>query len=153
MFIKDPLMPTKRFLLAYSLEYNQVHIFKGLRAKTYLNTLGYRSLMSEATFRKLWPRMKLSPTKCRLCLYSKEPIPVARSIQVNVKYKNQSEKLPLVRRSHSLGEKLADIVLDWKEIHCMKKSSLQEVLAKHEEAVFEDRLGTLKGGSKAGSGS
>ena len=105
-----------------------------------LDTGAAVSLMSEGTFRKLWPKKTLSPTKCRLCSYSKEPIPVAGSIQVNIMYKDQSAKLPLVivkgEGPTLFGRNwLTEIALDWKEIHWIKNSSLQDILSKH-EAVF-----------------
>ena len=71
------------------------------------------------------------------------------SIQVEVKFKDQIAKLPLmiVKEGPTLFGRnwLTNIMLDWKEIHWMKNSSLQEILAKHEEAVFQKGLGTLKG--------
>ena len=78
-----------------------------------------------------------------------EPIPVTGSIQVNVMYKDQSAKLPMVivkGEGPTLfgGNWLTEIALDWKEIHWIKNSSLQEILSKH-EAVFQEGLGTLKG--------
>lgn len=37
------------------------------------------SLVSESTFKKQWPKEKLSPSKAKLCSYSGESIPVLGS--------------------------------------------------------------------------
>lgn len=42
------------------------------------------SLMSEVSFRQLWPSHKLSKAGLRLCTYSGEPIPVLGTLTVNV---------------------------------------------------------------------
>ena len=114
-----------------------------------LDTGAAVSLMAEATFRKLWPKKSLSPTKCQLCSYSKEPIPVAGSVQVDVTYKNQSARLPLVivqgEGPTLFGRNwLTKILLDWKEINWVRNGSLQAVLEKY-EAVFQEGLDTLQG--------
>ena len=55
------------------------------------------SLVSEATFEKLWKeKPALAPSQVRLCSYSGEPIPVIGSVEVNVAYKQQSARLPLL---------------------------------------------------------
>ena len=55
------------------------------------------SLVSEATFEKLWKeKQALAPSQVRLHSYSGEPIPVVGSVEVNVVYKQQSAKLPLL---------------------------------------------------------
>ena len=53
-------------------------------------------LMSENTFRHLWPNGKLAPSQCWLCSYSKEPIAVVGSYEVVVSYKKQKVTLPLI---------------------------------------------------------
>ena len=55
------------------------------------------SLMSEVSFRELgWPSRKLSKVDLRLCTYSGEPIPVLGTLTVNVKYKGQVYREPLL---------------------------------------------------------
>ena len=54
-----------------------------------LDTGASVSLMSETTFRQLWPDGKLAPSQCRLCSYLKEPIPVVGSYEVAVPYKKR----------------------------------------------------------------
>ena len=46
-----------------------------------LDTGALLSLMSESTFRELWPERNLSPSQVRLCSYSGEPIPVLGSVR------------------------------------------------------------------------
>ena len=45
---------------------------------------------------KLWPRGSLSTTHIRFQTYSKEPIIVVGSTDVQVSYENQNAQLPLV---------------------------------------------------------
>ena len=55
------------------------------------------SLMSQKTFRQLWPRRTLKPTEVRLCSYSKETIPVVGCCYVNLVYKGQTAiNMPLL---------------------------------------------------------
>ena len=114
-----------------------------------LDTGASVSLMSEATFRQLWPQEKLAPSQCRLCSYSKEPIPVLGSFEVVVSYKDQQATLPLIvvegEGPTLLGRNWLDhIVADCKEIHLNRNAPLQAVLEKH-KVVFEEQLGKLKG--------
>ena len=107
------------------------------------------SLMSETTFNGLWPRRSLFPSNVRLCAYSKEPIPVVGSINVDVDYKGQTaQQLPLLIVKGNgptlLGRNwLQHVQLDWKAIHHVTPVGLEEVLGKHEE-VFRDELGTYR---------
>ena len=70
-------------------------------------------------------------------------------MQVDVTYKNQSARLPLVivqgEDPTLFGRNwLTKILLDWKEINWVRNGSLQAVLEKY-EAVFQEGLGTLQG--------
>ena len=108
------------------------------------------TLMSEATFRKHWPNRRLSAASCKLCSYSKEPIPVAGTVQVQVAYKSQTFMLPLIIVKGDgptlFGRNwLAKIVLDWKEIHLVKNPLPLQALLQKYEAVFQEGLGTLQG--------
>ena len=81
------------------------------------------SVMSEATFRKLWPRRSLLTSEVRLCTYSKKPIPVRGCCYVSIAYKGQTAvDLPLII-VQGVGPTLLGrnwlryITLDWKEMH------------------------------------
>ena len=108
------------------------------------------SLMSETTFKSLWPGRSLQSTEVRLCSYSKESIPVVGCCHANIAYKDQrATKMPLVIVQGSgpslLGRDwLSRIRLDWREIHHVRTDSLQAVLDRY-PTVFQDGLGTFKG--------
>ena len=106
------------------------------------------SLVSDTTFRKLWPERKLSD--CGYCLhsYAKVPIKVLGCVEVELKYKKQEARLPLIVVEGSgptlLGRGwLEHIALDWQEIRYLSASSLSDVLERH-RSVFQEGLGTLK---------
>ena len=106
------------------------------------------SLVSQSTFRKLWPERKLSECNYRLRSYAEEPIKVLGCMEVEVKYKGQEVRLPLIVVEGSgptlLGRSwLENVVLDWHEIRHLSTSSLQDVLNKYPD-VFREGLGTLK---------
>ena len=61
-----------------------------------LDTGASLSLMSENTFKELWPDRSLSPSQVRLCSYSGESIPVLGSVSVTVTYKTQCHKVTLI---------------------------------------------------------
>ena len=107
------------------------------------------SLMSEHTFRRLWPRRSLVTTGVTLCAYSKEPIPVKGKCYVNIEYNGQTAaELPLIIVQDSgptlLGRNwLSQIRLNWHKIYSVHQSdSLQKVLDQY-SAVFQEGLGTL----------
>ena len=107
------------------------------------------SLMSETTFRGLWPGRDLRPSKVRLQTYSKQSIPVVGCCSVNAEYNGQSAEMPLLIVEGSgpslMGRDwLSQIQLNWKQIHHIHTASLQAVLARY-PAVFQKGLGTLKG--------
>ena len=52
------------------------------------------SLMSEATFMRLWPDRELLPTEVCLQAYCKQPIPVVGFCKVNVHYETQTMVMP-----------------------------------------------------------
>ena len=107
------------------------------------------SLVSEATFEKLWKKKPaLAPSQVRLRSYSGEPIPVVGSVEVNVVYKQQSAKLPLLVVHEDglslLGRNwLSQLKLDWQEIHHLSTTPLHTLLDKY-DSVFQEGLGTLK---------
>ena len=100
------------------------------------------SLVSEATFKDLWPDRSPESTRVRLCSYSEETIPVLGSIDVKISYNGQEAQLQLVvvqGQSPSLLGKnwLEQIRLDWTEIHFLQ-DKLQSVFGKHEELFRPD---------------
>ena len=107
------------------------------------------SLVSESTFRRLWPEKKLLTSRVRLCSYSGEPIAVVGKLDVGVSYRSQIANLPLLvvkGAGPSLFGRnwLQQVRLDWHEIFSLQNTSLHTILQKH-GAVFQDGLGTLKG--------
>ena len=115
-----------------------------------LDTGASLSLMSESTFRELWPERNLSPSQVRLCSYSGESIPVLGSVDVTVTYKSQCHKVTLIVVKGSgitlLGRNWLHVFnLDWQEIFVLQSSvdnPAQQILQKH-PYVFQEGLGTL----------
>ena len=54
------------------------------------------SIMSEVTYRKIWPTRELEVSDVKLQTYSKEPLPVVGARNVQVYYEGQKATLPLV---------------------------------------------------------
>ena len=97
------------------------------------------SLMSDNTFRRLWPaatRPPLSPSDARLHTYSGELIKVLGTTSVTVRYRSQVKQLPLLivptDGPSLLGRDwLQQIVLDWRQlnkVHYVRHRALQDVL-------------------------
>ena len=106
------------------------------------------SLMGEAMYRELWPRRGLGSTTIRLQTYSKEPIAVVGSTDVQVCYEGQIAVLPLIvvkgEGPTLLGRNwLSKIRLNWGQIHSISKPGLPELLAKYQD-VFKEGLGTFQ---------
>ena len=107
------------------------------------------SLMSEATFSKLWPGRELHPSQVRLQTYSKEPLTILGCCNVNVCYQGQTAKMPLQIIKGSgptlMGRDwLSRIRLDWSQIHHLHTPSLHALLERFPN-VFGAGLGTLRG--------
>ena len=123
-------------------------LLDGCEVTMELDTGATMTLMSEDTFRILWPGRSLDKCKVRLCSYSKQPIPVMGKCNVNITYKDQqSVNLPLIivkgPGPSLLGRNwLSQIRLDWKEIHQVNTDSLQSVLDRHNSVLG---LGILHG--------
>jgi len=114
-----------------------------------LDTGASLSLMSETTFRELWPQKNLDSSEVKLSSYSGESIPVVGSVQVKVKYKSQEFTVPLIivkGSGFTLLERnwLQMVKLDWQEIFFINDQPVSPVLQKHSK-VFEEGLGTLTG--------
>ena len=107
------------------------------------------SLISEDTFKSLWPGRTLQPSPVRLRTYLKETIPVVGSTNVNVDYNGQLCGLPLVVVGGSgpalMGRDwLSHVQLDWRQINQVHNASLHSLLSRY-PGVFQEGLGTLKG--------
>ena len=107
------------------------------------------SLMSEVSFRELWPSCKLSKVDHHLRTYLGEPILVLGTVTVNIKYKDQVYQEPLLVVKGDVPDlfgrnRLDHIRLDWQEIKYLQQSPLQTMLKRH-EAVFHGGLGALRG--------
>ena len=106
------------------------------------------SIISENRYHKLWPGRSLSTSTIRLQTYSKEPITVVGSTDVQVVYQGQTAILPLVVVKGDgptlLGRNwLTKIKLNWDKIHYMQSPQLHDLLSQYDE-LFQERLGTFK---------
>ena len=100
-------------------------------------------------YHKLWPRRGLGTSLIRLQTYSKEPIAVVGSTEVQVAYEGQIAKLPLVvvkgEGPTLLGRNWLDkIRLNWSKIHYASGPGLHDLLSKY-EVIFQEGLGTFQG--------
>ena len=113
------------------------------------------SLISEATFNKLWdsrtaPPLQPSGLPLPLRTYTGEPIRVLGSVMVTVNDNQQEAELPLLVVGGDgpslLGRNwLSSIRLDWKRILSIRTSQgLESILEQHKD-VFKSELGTLNG--------
>jgi len=115
------------------------------------------SIISEETYNRLWTPEDAPPPLQESCVklrtYSGEQIGVKGSTTVTVKYKEQTEQLPLVVTNGSgpslLGRDwLTKIYLDWINLFCVNHTcyslSLQGILDTY-STVFSSELGILKG--------
>ena len=107
------------------------------------------SLVSEKTYRSLFPERHLQPSKACLRTYSGESIAVMGQTEVEVFYEEQRVKLPLLvvkGEGPSLFGRdwLTKIRLDWRAINAVKCRTLTSLLESY-SSVFESGLGTLLG--------
>ena len=107
------------------------------------------TIMSQSTFRELWPHRRLDKSKITLCTYSGESLEVVGSTNVQVNYNSQTSQQSLLVVVGSgqtlLGRNwLHHICLDWQVINQVIPTPVQTVLKRH-ESVFQGGLGTLKG--------
>ena len=106
------------------------------------------SIMSEGTFRKVWPTKKLIASDVKLQMYSKEPLPVVGSRDVKVQYEGQLATLLLIvvkgNESTLLGRNwLGTIKINWYDIHYTPSTGLH--LLERYNFVFQDKLGYFQG--------
>lgn len=103
------------------------------------------SIMAGNLFYKLWPRRILKETTIRLQTYSKEPIVVLGTTDVQVAYEGQVVTLPLVivkgEAPTLLGRNwLNQLKLNWSKIHYTTSPELKDLLSKFAE-VLQEGLG------------
>ena len=114
-----------------------------------LDTGASVSLISEATWSKLYSKKKLQRTTTILRTYTGEKIQPLGSCNVEVKYKEESAILPLLvikgNSPNLFGRNgLQYTQIDWNSIHMVCNDNLQNILAKHRN-VFGKGLGHLGG--------
>lgn len=112
------------------------------------------SVISEATYRQLWPENPppLRRTNIKLRTYTGESLKILGTTKVKVEYQDQEAQLPLLVVGGSgpslLGKnRLSEIRLNWEKVlHKIQAdpNDLQNVLDKHTN-VFKGELGLLKG--------
>ena len=117
-----------------------------------LDTGASVSIISETTYKSLWSQPpKLSPSNVKLHTYNGEAIAVLGSLEVEVVYKHQRARLPLLvakEKGPSLigRDWLQTLRLDWKEINAIYKSKSDlDILLEQYSDVFGSRLGELQG--------
>ena len=106
------------------------------------------SLVSEQTFRSLFPLRSVETSKVHLQTYSGEVISVEGQVQLAVSYQDQKAMLPLVVVKASgpslIGRNwLSEIHLDWSAINVIQSKTLAQVLDCYRD-VFKEELGKLK---------
>ena len=107
------------------------------------------SLVSKSMYQKIWHTRPLKPSLVNLRTYTGEAVTVLGTAEVEVVYKDQVNKLPLLVVDGNgptlLGRDwLACIKLDWSAINHVQSSLIDSVLARHKK-VFEEGLGTMQG--------
>ena len=114
-----------------------------------LHTGATVSLISENTFKQLFPGTKLQPSNTQLHYYSGESISVLGQIQVEVSYGDQCVKLPLLVVAgggpNLFGRDwMLQIELNWKKIYTVTSDTTLEQLLNCHNSLFESGLGMLK---------
>ena len=110
------------------------------------------SIISEETYKKLFPNLNLQKVSIGLKTYTGESIPVLGEIVVEVKYQEQSHQLSLIvvkGKGHNLfgRDLLMHFQLDWKTIGLAilgNSKAKVDVLLKKYENVFDGEKGTMK---------
>ena len=117
-----------------------------------LDTGASVSIISETTYKSLWSQPpKLSSSNVKLHTYTGEAIAVLGNLEVEVVYKHQRARLPLLvakgKGPSLIGRVwLQTLRLDWKEINAIYKSKSDlDVLLEQYSDVFGSQLGELQG--------
>ena len=106
---------------------------EGVMVSMQLDTGASLSIMAETTFKEFWPQRSLSSSQVRLCSYSGEAIHALGAVDVNVTYKGQSHKVPLIVVKGSgltlMGRNWLQLFkLDWQEIFQSHSTDFTETL-------------------------
>ena len=114
-----------------------------------LDTGASVSIISEKTYKTLLSSKALEKSTVSLCTYTGEPLDVMGSMEVEVKYKSQEARMPLLLVTGEgpslLGRDwLQQIQLDWREIHSLQDDPLEAILHQYEK-LFQEGLGTMQG--------
>ena len=114
-----------------------------------LDTGAAVSLMSEKTYRKMFPVMPLQESRTVLKTYSGEPLRVIGQRECRIKIAGQSAKLPLIIVAGDgpslLGRNWLWVIrLDWMKINPVRQCQVSEVLQRY-ETLFQPGLGMLQG--------
>ena len=108
------------------------------------------SLMSQTTFRQLWPKRSLQPSDILLRTYTVESLKPLGTADVTVRgYSTTIATLPLLvvatEGPSLLGRNwLEKLRLDWRQLNYFSNNRVNTVLQRHTQ-VFKEELGTLKG--------
>ena len=114
------------------------------------------SVISEQTYRELWPNPELAPTlkpsTVKLKTYTGESIGVKGTIDVHVAYLEQESRLNLLVVAGTgpslMGRDwISRFRLDWETLNTVRASPdsrIQEVLDRHSD-IFKEELGHIKG--------
>ncbi len=110
------------------------------------------SIVSESTYKSLFPSTRLAKANVVLKTYTDTPIPVLGERAVTVQYRDQVQQLKLLvvagEGPSLLGRNWLQVLrLDWRQIGKVAlqptTSQLDCLLAQH-QAIFQDELGTIK---------
>ena len=133
-------------------------VASGARLRLEVDTGAALTLISEATYRRVWPAdaaPRLTPTNIRLRTYTGEGLVIKGSTAVTVQYNGQLvEDLHLLvvegNGSSLMGRDwLMRIKLDWSQLHAIHGTTnhsptLATLLEKHKQ-LFNKELGTIQG--------
>ena len=130
--------------------------------QTEVDTGASVSLISEATYKKLWSTMHRPQTDAssrKLQMYNGEKLNVLGSITIDVEYQTQRHTLPLLivagTGPNLLGRDwMRKILLDWQQlnprpinkVHQVPPNALQSILDR-DSTIFREELGKVKGAS------
>ena len=133
--------------------YTAALLLNGSKLVMEIDTGASVSLISQATYQRLWPSAEtappIKPSQTNLRTYTGEQIRVLGRVEVVASVSHQTAKLELEvvegNGPSLLGKDwLHKLQLDWKQIFQVRSDEqLQQILSKH-QAVFQDTLGRIK---------
>ena len=105
------------------------------------------SIISEATRKLLFPKLKPTKSKVVLKTYTNEVVSVVGELSVQVQYGEQTKQMKLLVVSGNgpslLGRNwLTEIQLNWQQINKVTKSDLYTLFETHKN-IFKEELGTI----------